>query len=260
MSIESESGHSGHRPSGRGSSVLTGVLVATVLIVAALVSPVSAHDTGTTSHLWDHFKALRVAGTINADTNPVHWTKLKGVPASLADGVDNGFTVAGFGLNDTWGIAVAVDPTEVQKRVTTTCPAGQAMKSIRQDGTAVCTPVSQALSKTIADTGIICNDWCTEGSLALTAGTWVITAKIVVNQDPQTDEEILFTVCQLRAGGRVDESQVEVTGDYFVNATLPMQLMTTVASGASAYVYCKDLDVGDVSGTDLSIIATRVGG
>lgn len=34
--------------------------------------------------------ALGVAGTINTATNPVAWTKLKGVPSGIADGVDDG--------------------------------------------------------------------------------------------------------------------------------------------------------------------------
>ena len=33
--------------------------------------------------------ALAAVGTINDSGNPVHWTKLKGVPAGLADGVDD---------------------------------------------------------------------------------------------------------------------------------------------------------------------------
>ena len=36
--------------------------------------------------------ALSAPGTINAAGNPVQWTKLKGVPAGFADGVDNSIT------------------------------------------------------------------------------------------------------------------------------------------------------------------------
>ena len=145
----------------------------------------------------DHFKALKVAGTINADPNPVDWTKLKGVPGGLADGVDDGVTVAGFGLNKVLS-AFWVDPTEVQKRVTTACPSGQAISSISQEGTAVCTPVSQALSATDPDTGIICNAWCQEGSLMLSPGTWVITAKIGMVQG-DLDEDRIWAWCRLHA-------------------------------------------------------------
>ena len=259
MSIDTSAKVPGTRPHPHFSSVLTGVLVATMLVAASAVSQVSADDNGTTSHLWDHFKRLAVAGTVNSDSNPVHWTKLKGVPAGLADGVDHGVTVAGFGLNEIWSTAFAVDSTEVQRRVTTTCPSGQAIRSISQAGTAVCAPVSQALSTDDSDTGIICNDWCNEGSLPLTPGAWVITAKIRVAQQ-LNDDETLWIMCRLRAGGELDVSTINVTGDLLTSATLPMQLMTTVASGASAYVDCLDHDQGDAVGRDLSIIAIRVGG
>jgi len=39
-------------------------------------------------------------------------------------------------------VTVAVDPTVVQSRVTTACPAGQALRSILQNGTAVCEPIT----------------------------------------------------------------------------------------------------------------------
>ena len=257
MSIESEAADSGRRTSGRGSSVFTGVLVATLLIVGSVVSQVSAHDTGTTSHLWDHIKALREAGTINTDTNPLHWTKLKGVPAGLADGIDH-TAGAGFGLNEVWG-TLWVDPKEVQRRVTTACPSGQAIKSIRQDGTAVCAPVSQALSKTIANTGVICNAWCTEGSMPLSAGTWAITAKIVIEQSDHT-EDALNVRCRLHAETVFDYANTVLIGVVLPDVTLPMQILATVPSGSGAYVDCLDQDVGDAIGHDLSIIAVRVGG
>jgi transcriptional regulator with XRE-family HTH domain len=38
--------------------------------------------------LWKGRPRLTQAGTINKRTNPVHWTKLKGVPQGLADGDD----------------------------------------------------------------------------------------------------------------------------------------------------------------------------
>ena len=42
--------------------------------------------------------ALGTAGTINDAGNPVHWTKLKGVPAGLADGTDDGVTTGTDGV------------------------------------------------------------------------------------------------------------------------------------------------------------------
>jgi hypothetical protein len=49
--------------------------------------------------------------------------------------------IAGVGLTGggtSGSVTVNVDPTEVQSRVTTACPAGQALRSINQDGTATC--------------------------------------------------------------------------------------------------------------------------
>jgi hypothetical protein len=52
--------------------------------------------------------ALDSAGTINTATNPVHWTRLKNVPAGLADGVDNDSggditgVVGGIGLSGSY--------------------------------------------------------------------------------------------------------------------------------------------------------------
>ncbi len=252
-------GISGQRASGRRSSVFTGVLVATLLVVVSVVGQAAAHDSGTTSHLWEHFKGLKVAGTINADTNPVDWTKLKGVPAGLADGVDDGVTVAGFGLNKVLS-AFWVDPEEVQKRVTTACPAGQAIKSIRQDGTAACALVSQGVSKTSASTGIICNDWCEEGRVTLSPGTWAVSAKIVVYNWGQLQEDEIEVDCQLHASGAIDRASFWLEDDS--QATLHLQILATIAQGGDlgAYLDCRDNDVGDLGGSDLSIIAIRTGG
>src|SRR5687768_7018952 len=59
------------------------------------------------------------------------WTKLKSVPAGLADGLDNGVDRAGFGLKKNLypNVEFAVDRTKIQQRVDGSCPAGQAVKS-----------------------------------------------------------------------------------------------------------------------------------
>jgi hypothetical protein len=82
---------------------------------------------------------LSSAGTINADANPVHWTKLKGVPAGFADGTDDvGPSYgAGAGLNLA-AQTFSVDPAQVQNRVTASCPAGSSIRAIAQDGSVTC--------------------------------------------------------------------------------------------------------------------------
>ena len=55
-----------------------------------LMSPAGAHVTDSFRHLYrEHIKPkLATSGTINRSSNPVHWTKLRGVPRGLADGAD----------------------------------------------------------------------------------------------------------------------------------------------------------------------------
>ena len=54
---------------------------------------------------------------------------------------------------------------------------------------------------------------------------------------------------------------MSVVGDV-AQVTLPMQIMATVVAGGNlgAYLDCRDGDMGDTSGQNLSIIAIRVGG
>ena len=94
------------------------VSVVTAVVVVTLLNPSSAgaHDNGTTGHLWNHIKAMGDAGTINDSGNPVHWTKLKGVPASIADGLDN-IGSPGFGLELTRNLTYFVNTSEIQRRV-----------------------------------------------------------------------------------------------------------------------------------------------
>jgi hypothetical protein len=66
--------------------LLLGVFAAFSLFVLA---PSGAHVNRSFRHFWKHLRPkLTLAGTVNKRTNPVHWTKLKGVPKGLADGDD----------------------------------------------------------------------------------------------------------------------------------------------------------------------------
>jgi hypothetical protein len=54
-----------------------------------ILAPSGAHVNRSFRHFWKHLRPkLTLAGTVNKRTNPVHWTKLKGVPKGLADGDD----------------------------------------------------------------------------------------------------------------------------------------------------------------------------
>lgn len=74
--------------------------VAIGALVVAVSAPAGAHITQDPVHNWNkHYRPLaderyytksqlKQPGSINTATNPVHWTKLKGVPGGLADGTD----------------------------------------------------------------------------------------------------------------------------------------------------------------------------
>ncbi|HEY7147981.1 MAG TPA: hypothetical protein VH541_06785 [Gaiellaceae bacterium] len=80
-------------------------------------------------------------GTINEGSNPVHWTKLKGVPAGFADGVDDTGPAysAGFGLVLN-GTQFNVEPNQVQSRVFDSCAEGSSIRAISQTGNVTCQP------------------------------------------------------------------------------------------------------------------------
>ena len=232
------------------------ISVAIVVIVLAAWSPVGAHDSGTTAHLWNHIQKMAEAGTINDSANPVHWTKLKGVPSSIADGVDN-IGVAGFGLKQVYG-AYFVDTTTIQRRLTSSCLNGQAIKSVAQDGTVTCTTGPQGYTKRIADTGQICDAGCTEGTLTLSPGTWAIFGKIVVHQTDGS-EDWLLAGCELHAGGLIDRADGMLQVDNIVEEmTFNMQLMVTLTNQVNASINCSDGGNGNVHGRDLSIIGIRL--
>jgi hypothetical protein len=236
------------------------VVVVSVVSVVVLWSPAGAHD-GTTSHLWaSHIKTMADPGTINAATNPVHWTKLKGVPPGFADGVDNNAPAVGFGLRyGDFGI-LSIDTTETQRRVDNSCPTGQAIRSVGSTGSVSCAAGPRAFAATAVDSDIICNSFCTEGKLSLPAGTYSITAKIGVSQNG--DDEILRVMCRLSAGGKTDEAFVNLLGIGTFNGdtVIPLQLLTTLSAPGDVLLTCRDFDVGDVEGSDVSLIAIQVSG
>jgi hypothetical protein len=109
------------------------------------------------------------------------------------------------------------------------------------------------------DTGIICNAFCTEGSLTgLPAGSYAISAKIEIGQNDGGAS--LEAKCTLNAGADFDESDGFVITDGVHALTIPMQVVHTYASnGGTASVNCRDFDVGDAHGLRLKITAIRLG-
>ena len=79
------------RVSHQGIRRVAGSVLAIVLAMIVIAPGAVAHVGTDFGHLWTQHIKPRIAtpGTINAATNPVDWTKLKGVPAGMADGLDN---------------------------------------------------------------------------------------------------------------------------------------------------------------------------
>jgi hypothetical protein len=217
------------------------------------------------SHLWNqHIKPLLATpGTINAADNPVDWTKLKSVPAGFADGLDNGVDKAGFGLKKSivigGGMEFAIDATKVQRRVTGTCPAGQALAGVAENGLVTCSPGPKGYSVGPSDTGIICNDWCVEGSLQLPAGTYAVTAKIVADQKMDAEYPTVEVDCRLDFGPTTaDATEAFVYADYSPEVPMTLIGIGTVSSTDNISLVCRDHDMGDVSGRMMKMVAIRL--
>jgi hypothetical protein len=108
---------------------ITGVTAGTGLTGGATTgdATLTVNTTVIQSRVTGNCAANEYIRTINAD-------------GTVACGADNGGTVyvAGAGLDLAGGTTFNVDPTEVQTRVGGTCPAGQYIRAIAQDGTVTC--------------------------------------------------------------------------------------------------------------------------
>ena len=92
--------------------------VAGAAITACLIAGTAWGATAGWQDVWNQIRPLLSdPGTVNNADNPVHWTKLKGVPAGFADGLDNGVDKAGFGLTKNLfpEVNLAVDTARIQR-------------------------------------------------------------------------------------------------------------------------------------------------
>jgi hypothetical protein len=79
-----------------------------------------------------------VASRADSYDGDVSWGQLTGVPAGFADGTDDGASyAAGRGLLLS-GTTFSVDTGAIQARVTGSCPGGQSIRAIAEDGTVTC--------------------------------------------------------------------------------------------------------------------------
>jgi hypothetical protein len=78
------------------------------------------------------------ANTVDRYDGDVSWGQISDLPPDFADGTDDGNTyLAGTGLTLD-GSTFSVSPEVVQSRVSASCPAGQSIRAIAQDGTVMC--------------------------------------------------------------------------------------------------------------------------
>jgi hypothetical protein len=245
---------------------IAGIVLTLTLGMIVFAPGVRAHVTSTFTHLWnDHIEPLLATpGTINAAENPVHWTKLKGVPAGLADGLDNGVDNAGFGLDRVpligGGSAFSVDATQVQRRLTGSCAPGAAIRGINQAGGVTCSQGPAAWSIGINDSGIICNSWCSEGTHTLPAGSYMINAKIEVRQT--INLAYLEVNCRLDVTGAqgIDRATIRSPDEdqSLAGFTVPLMGVATFTGEGNVVVACKDDDIGDAHGGWVRIQAIRL--
>ena len=141
---------------------------------------------------------------------------------------------------------------------------GQVMK---EDLASNAGPVGRSMADGTPGPGNICNNGCTEGKLALPAGSYAIFAKIGAFQ-LDVDEDLLHVVCELDTGTDKDTAIVRTLGDTAgggplptnaAHATLSMQLVHDYSSAGNAAVNCEDQDVGDARSRALRITAIELG-
>jgi hypothetical protein len=121
----------------RGARLRTATFVLTgALVGAVLAGPVAASAGNGYGPIWKHVKSkLAKAGTINAANNPVDWTRLKNVPAGLADGID-----------DVGGGAAALSFYTVQDSDSIDGGTGENSFYVLEDVEVLCDPGDTAIS------------------------------------------------------------------------------------------------------------------
>ena len=138
--------------------------------------------------------------------------------------------------------------------------------TIRRSDLAASAEAPAGFSFSDNDTGIICNGGCTEGTLHVPSGTFAVFGKIRVRQS-DSDAEWLSVQCDLTTNGvSFDHSESVIEGEapgfpatLTGTATLSMQGVRTFNQGDPISIDCLDHDVGDVDGSNLKIMAIRLG-
>jgi hypothetical protein len=170
----------------------------------------------------------------------------------------------GFGLKRYTAFGAAffkVDDSTVQRRVGTSCPPTTAVRAITQSGAVDCVRGPEAYEAQDADTGIICNTGCNEGTLPLSAGFWAISAKLTVGTLYPSSSGSIDVHCELRAGSDADRTEYFDGDNADVGySTLPLQIVHEFTSPGTVALWCYDANHGENHGSNLRISAVRLSG
>jgi hypothetical protein len=169
-----------HVPATLGSNSLADGSVITIKLANGAVTIAKlSFDPATQTEL----DVLAVPGTINDPNNPVHWTKLKGVPAEFADGTDNVGGAGGSVTSITAGAGLVAAPNPITTtgtlRVNFAGP-GAADSVARSDHTHAAPVETDPTWTGPADIG---SDIARDGNVGIGPGTGLIDAKLTIVAD-----------------------------------------------------------------------------
>jgi len=246
------------------------IFVVGAILGLMLVSPAGAHVTSSFLHLWtDHIRP-RIAnpGTINDAGNPVDWTKLKGVPAGLADGTDEvGGDITGVGAGSglagggsSGDVTLSVNFGQVQQRITGSCGSTASITAVAANGTVTCNGDDPVVISTYDDGPIYPNnDLGSVGSLSVPAGNYLVIAKGWAQGTGTNVTGDWWVRCHLTAG--VDFDRISVAGeDDQELGPMTLTVVHTFSAPGQIVMLCQDgANVfGNSQINDLKITAIRV--
>ncbi|MGH2684087.1 MAG: hypothetical protein ACRDJP_01285 [Actinomycetota bacterium] len=158
---------------------VVGLLSALLVGVALFAAPAGAHPGHRGGHLWNvHIKPrLSNEGTINHPSNPVHWTRLHGVPTGFADGTDSvsdgpaedldcAGCVQNAEIESVDSSKITGDITATDVACSTTCVQNAEIESV----------ASSKITGDITATDVACSSPCVDGT---EIGTGVVMGEAV---------------------------------------------------------------------------------